>query len=40
MIEFDPAGNMQSIVRSERGWSHRLIEEFMLRRERVRGDVD
>jgi len=30
VIEFDPAGNMQSIVRSERGWSHRLIEEFML----------
>jgi ribonuclease R len=30
VIEFDPDGNMQSIVRSERGWSHRLIEEFML----------
>jgi ribonuclease R len=30
VIEFDPAGNMQSIVRSERGWAHRLIEEFML----------
>ena len=30
VIEFDPDGNMQSIVRSERGWAHRLIEEFML----------
>jgi ribonuclease R len=30
VIEFDPDGNMESIVRSERGWSHRLIEEFML----------
>ncbi|GAC1420061.1 MAG: ribonuclease R [Acidobacteriaceae bacterium] len=30
VIEFDPGGNMQSIVRSERGWAHRLIEEFML----------
>jgi ribonuclease R len=30
VIAFDPAGNMQSIVRSERGWAHRLIEEFML----------
>jgi ribonuclease R len=30
VIEFDPEGNMQSIVRSQRGWSHRLIEEFML----------
>jgi ribonuclease R len=30
VIEFDPEGNMQSIVRSERGWAHRLIEEFML----------
>jgi ribonuclease R len=30
VVEFDPEGNMQSIVRSERGWSHRLIEEFML----------
>jgi ribonuclease R len=30
VIEFDPDGNMQSIVRSQRGWSHRLIEEFML----------
>jgi ribonuclease R len=30
VILFDPAGNMQSIVRSQRGWSHRLIEEFML----------
>jgi ribonuclease R len=29
-IRFDPQGNMASIVRSERGWSHRLIEEFML----------
>ncbi|HEY8996918.1 MAG TPA: RNB domain-containing ribonuclease, partial [Edaphobacter sp.] len=30
VVLFDPDGNMQSIVRSERGWSHRLIEEFML----------
>jgi ribonuclease R len=30
VILFDPQGNMASIVRSERGWSHRLIEEFML----------
>jgi ribonuclease R len=30
VVEFDPDGNMQAIVRSERGWSHRLIEEFML----------
>jgi len=30
VIQFDPAGNMQAIVRSQRGWSHRLIEEFML----------
>ncbi|MDE1177090.1 MAG: RNB domain-containing ribonuclease [Edaphobacter sp.] len=30
VVLFDPQGNMQSIVRSERGWSHRLIEEFML----------
>jgi ribonuclease R len=30
VIEFDPNGNMKSIVRSERGWAHRLIEEFML----------
>ena len=30
VVQFDPDGNMKSIVRSERGWSHRLIEEFML----------
>jgi ribonuclease R len=30
VIQFDPQGNMAAIVRSERGWSHRLIEEFML----------
>jgi ribonuclease R len=30
MVEFDPDGNMKAIVRSERGWAHRLIEEFML----------
>jgi ribonuclease R len=30
IVEFDPDGNMQAIVRSERGWAHRLIEEFML----------
>jgi len=30
VVEFDPDGNMKAIVRSERGWSHRLIEEFML----------
>jgi ribonuclease R len=30
VIRFDPDGNMEAIVRSERGWAHRLIEEFML----------
>lgn len=30
VVEFDPDGNMKAIVRSERGWAHRLIEEFML----------
>jgi ribonuclease R len=30
VIEFDPNGSMKSIVRSERRWAHRLIEEFML----------
>jgi len=30
IIHFDPLGNMLSIVRSERKWAHRLIEEFML----------
>ena len=30
VVEFDPDGNMKAIVRSSRGWSHRLIEEFML----------
>lgn len=30
VILFNPDGNMHAIVRSERGWSHRLIEEFML----------
>jgi len=30
VISFDPAGNMSAITRSERGWSNRLIEEFML----------
>jgi ribonuclease R len=30
VIEFDSAGAMQSIVRSERSWANRLIEEFML----------
>ncbi len=30
VIHFDPQGNMAAITRSERGWSHRLIEEFML----------
>ena len=30
VVRFDPQGNMEAIVRSERGWSHRLIEEFML----------
>jgi len=30
IVQFDPDGNMKAIVRSERGWSHRLIEEFML----------
>jgi len=30
VVQFDPDGNMAAIVRSERGWAHRLIEEFML----------
>ncbi|HEY4009019.1 MAG TPA: RNB domain-containing ribonuclease [Acidobacteriaceae bacterium] len=30
VVEFDPDGNMKAIVRSEPGWAHRLIEEFML----------
>ena len=30
VVEFDPDGNMKAIVRSERAWAHRLIEEFML----------
>ncbi|MBS1800463.1 MAG: RNB domain-containing ribonuclease [Acidobacteria bacterium] len=30
VVQFDPEGNMKAIVRSERGWSNRLIEEFML----------
>ncbi|ODU53539.1 MAG: ribonuclease R [Acidobacteriales bacterium 59-55] len=30
VIQFDPDGDMVAIVRSERGWAHRLIEEFML----------
>jgi ribonuclease R len=30
VIEFDADGAMQSIVRSERSWANRLIEEFML----------
>ena len=30
VVQFDPDGNMKAIVRSERGWSNRLIEEFML----------
>jgi ribonuclease R len=30
VISFDPVGNMSAITRSERGWSNRLIEEFML----------
>jgi ribonuclease R len=30
VIEFDAQGAMQGIVRSERSWANRLIEEFML----------
>jgi ribonuclease R len=30
VIEFDELGAMQGIVRSQRKWAHRLIEEFML----------
>jgi ribonuclease R len=30
VVQFDPDGNMQAIVRSQRGWSHRLIEEILL----------
>ncbi len=30
VVQFDPQGNMAAITKSERGWAHRLIEEFML----------
>ncbi|MBE7180605.1 MAG: RNB domain-containing ribonuclease, partial [Terriglobus roseus] len=30
VIEFDERGAMQGVVRSERAWANRLIEEFML----------
>jgi ribonuclease R len=30
VIQFDELGMMQGIVRSQRGWANRLIEEFML----------
>jgi ribonuclease R len=30
VIRFDPQGNMAAITKSGRGWSNRLIEEFML----------
>ena len=30
VVRFDPQGNMAAITKSERGWSNRLIEEFML----------
>ena len=30
VIEFDARGAMQGVVRSERAWANRLIEEFML----------
>jgi ribonuclease R len=30
VIQFDEQGRMRGIVRSERSWAHRLIEEFML----------
>ena len=30
VIRFDPQGNMAAVTKSERGWSNRLIEEFML----------
>ncbi|WP_263416177.1 ribonuclease R family protein [Terriglobus albidus] len=30
VVQFNEAGEMQGIVRSERIWAHRLIEEFML----------
>ncbi|HXO87286.1 MAG TPA: VacB/RNase II family 3'-5' exoribonuclease, partial [Candidatus Acidoferrales bacterium] len=41
VIEFDESGRMQSIVRSERNWAHRLIEEFMLAaNEAVAGYLD
>ena len=30
IIEFDEFGAMLSVIRSERKWAHRLIEEFML----------
>jgi ribonuclease R len=41
VIEFDESGRMQGIVRSERNWAHRLIEEFMLAaNEAVAGYLD
>lgn len=30
VIQFDEQGRMRGIVRSERSWAHRIIEEFML----------
>ena len=30
VIQFDPEGRMTDVVRSERSWANRLIEEFML----------
>ena len=40
VIEFDPEGNMQSIVRSERGMGASADRRVHAERERVRGDVD
>jgi len=39
VVQFDPDGNMQAIVRSERGWSHRLIGVHALG-QRVRRALD
>ena len=38
IIEFDEFGAMKGIVRSERNWAHRLIEEFMLSANECVGD--
>ena len=39
VIEFDELGLMKSITRSERNIAHRLIEEFMLSANEMRGAI-